>query len=353
VPSETQLPAVDGLLTRSDLLATGHSIAKLQLDSGQIPWFPGGHCDPWNHVETAMALDVVGLHDEALNAYRWLRDIQHDDGSWHQYYIGDEVEDRKFDANTTAYLAVGVWHRWLLLNDRDWLVHMWPNIDRAINWVLELQRPAGDIVWARHGDGTPFSFSLLTGSSSISHSLRAAIAIANELGHERTEWVSAAQRLTTCIRDNEGAFAPKKRWAMDWYYPVMTGVVRGHAATDRLRRGEDQFVMKGAGVRCVSNQDWVTSAETCEAALAYLAAGDRTMALNLFEWAQINRDHDGAYFTGMAFPDEVNFPGGERSAYTAAAIILAADALSDTTPAARLLWHHDALPAVEPAVAGR
>ena len=29
-----------------------------------IPWFPGGHCDPWNHVECAMALDVVGLHDE-------------------------------------------------------------------------------------------------------------------------------------------------------------------------------------------------------------------------------------------------------------------------------------------------
>ena len=27
-----------------------------------IPWFPGGHCDPWNHVETAMALDVAGLH---------------------------------------------------------------------------------------------------------------------------------------------------------------------------------------------------------------------------------------------------------------------------------------------------
>ena len=27
-----------------------------------IPWFPGGHCDPWNHVESAMALDVAGLH---------------------------------------------------------------------------------------------------------------------------------------------------------------------------------------------------------------------------------------------------------------------------------------------------
>jgi len=39
----------------------------------------------------------------------------------------------------------------------------------------------------------------------------------------------------------------------------------------------------------------------------------------------------------------VNFPGGERSAYTAAAIVLAADALSEATPASRLLWAHDAL----------
>ena len=41
---------------------TAESIASLQLDTGMIPWFPGGHCDPWNHVETAMALDVAGLH---------------------------------------------------------------------------------------------------------------------------------------------------------------------------------------------------------------------------------------------------------------------------------------------------
>ena len=30
-----------------------------------IPWFEGGHCDPWNHVEAAMALSVGGFHDEA------------------------------------------------------------------------------------------------------------------------------------------------------------------------------------------------------------------------------------------------------------------------------------------------
>lgn len=347
MPPELTLPAVDGIVTAAEIRATGESIAELQLPSGQIPWFPSGHCDPWNHVETAMALDTVGLHDEAVSAYGWLRDIQLADGAWYQYYLNDGVEQDKFDANTIAYIAVGVWHHWLLTGDRDFLEEFWPVVDSAIGWVLKLQRPAGDIVWACHSDGTPFSFSLLTGSSSISHSLKAAIAIANELDHERPTWKPAAARLAACIRDNEGAFAPKQRWAMDWYYPVMTGVLRGQAGLDRLRAGEQKFIIPDAGVRCVANQDWVTSAETCEAVLAYLAVDDITTARQLFEWAQCNRDTDGAYFTGMVFPQRVNFPGGERSAYTAAAIVLAADALSAATPASRLLWAHDALPEVE------
>lgn len=343
---ELILPEVDGVLTAADLLATGETIAALQLRSGQIPWFPGGHCDPWNHVETAMALDTVGLAANAVAAYQWLADIQLADGSWHQYYSGDEVEEAKFDANTVAYIAVGVWHHWLLTGDRTFLDAFWPTVDQAIDWVLELQRPAGDIVWARHHDGTPFSYSLLTGSSSISHSIRAAICIADELGYERPHWRDGAARVVDCIRNSPGSFAPKDRWAMDWYYPVMTGVVTGETGRRRLNAGEQKFIMPGRGVRCVADQDWVTSAETCEAAMAYLTVGDHDMAHSLFLWAQVNRDADGAYFTGMAYPNKVHFPDGERSAYTGAAVILAADALSGTTPASDLLWHHEALPEV-------
>ena len=59
---------------RSSLSA--EHLASLQTASGMIPWFPGGHCDPWNHVEAAMALDVAGFHAEAERAYEWLADIQ-------------------------------------------------------------------------------------------------------------------------------------------------------------------------------------------------------------------------------------------------------------------------------------
>jgi len=49
------LPEVPGILTSADVLATGHAIAAVQRHDGQIPWFEGGHCDPWNHVEAAMS----------------------------------------------------------------------------------------------------------------------------------------------------------------------------------------------------------------------------------------------------------------------------------------------------------
>ena len=76
------LPDLPGVLSSDDVIASAEHLASLQTSSGMIPWFPGGHCDPWNHVESAMALDVAGFHAEAERAYEWLADIQRPDGSW-------------------------------------------------------------------------------------------------------------------------------------------------------------------------------------------------------------------------------------------------------------------------------
>ena len=56
------------------------------------------------------------------------------------------------------------------------------------------------------------------------------------------------------------------------------------------------------------------------------------MALRLLTWAQALRNEDGSYWTGMVYPEEATFPSAERIAYTAGAIVLAADALSRTHP---------------------
>jgi hypothetical protein len=342
------------VVSAADLAVTVDCIAEWQLPTGMVPWFPGGHADPWNHVEAAMALDLGGRRADAERAYQWLVDIQRPDGAWHQYYLADRVEQDKLDANVCAYIAAGVWHHWLLTDDQGFVETMWPVVEQAIDFVLDLQRPRGEILWARHADGTPWSFALLTGSSSICHSLRCAIALAEHLGHERPDWELSAARLADVVAHQPEAFQPKHRWAMDWYYPVLTGVVLGEAGRARLAERFDVFIMDGKGVRCVNDRPWITVAETCECAMAHLAVGERETAERLFEWAQQFRHEDGRYWTGTVFPDNrgagapdpgdaSRFPAGERSTYTAASVVLTADALAGASPASMLFVDHDSL----------
>ena len=323
-------------LSQIDVTATGESIAAMQEPTGMILWYPGGHADPWNHTEAAMALDVAGRRSDAERAYQWLSDAQDDAGWWHHYYLADGVEDAKIDTNVCSYVAAGVWHHWLMTGDRGFLESMWPVVDRAIDFVLTMQNAGGEIIWARHADGTPWSYALLTGSSSIYHSVRCAMRIAEEVGAERPLWELGAVRLRDRSADHPDSFEPKDRWAMDWYYPVLTGAVTGDAAVARLASKYDTFVMESKGVRCVSDNPWITAAETCECAMAYLNIGDTDTAHALFSWVQNLRDDNGAYFTGMVYPDNIHFPDHEQSTYSSAAVILAADALDRCSPACGL-----------------
>jgi hypothetical protein len=339
---------VRGLATAAELRQTVDAIAEWQLPSGMVPWFPGGHADPWNHIEAAMALALGGRQADAERAYEWLVDLQRPDGAWHQYYVADgsggtKVEQDKLDANVCAYVAAGVWQHVLLFDDDGFAEGMWPVVERAIDFVLELQTQRGEILWARHADGTPWSFALLTGSSSMCHSLRCAIALAERLGHERPDWELSAARLAHVINHEPDAFAPKHRWAMDWYYPVLCGVTTGDEGRERLAARFDRFVDEGHGVKCVNDRPWITVAETCECALAHLAVGERATAERLFGWIGQYRHDDGRYWTGTVYPDEARFPAGERSTYTAASVVLAADALASASPASALFVNHDAV----------
>ena len=132
---------------------------------------------------------------------------------------------------------------------------------------------------------------------------------------------------------------------MDWYYPVLAGALSVSAAEARLRDGWERHVMEGYGVRCVSTNDWVTAAETAECVIALDAVGWTEQALELLTLTRRHRRDDGSYWTGIAYPESVTFPDRETTSYTGAAIILAADALLNWSPAAGL-FRHGLLPAV-------
>lgn len=334
---EQQMKVHSLSLTIDELSMTADSIAKLQLANGMIPWFEGGHCDPWNHVETAMALDVMGRHDNARRAYEWLRNTQRNDGAWFNYFHSDgKVEETKLDSNVCAYVGTGLWHHWLCTQDDDTLKRFWPMLESAMTWVLNMQRNDGTILWAREENEKPWDYALLTGCSSIRHALISASNVADVLGTSKPEWINAAAQIDQIIQNDLTAFEPKERWAMDWYYPVLTGALVGVEAKARLEEQWELFVMQDRGVRCVSDEPWITASETAECSLAYAAIGDIDTAQYLLNTTIEHRTADGSYLTGLVYPNKVVFPAEERSAYTGAAIILAADSLGGISPASRI-----------------
>ena len=123
---------------------------------------------------------------------------------------------------------------------------------------------------------------------------------------------------------------------MDWYYPVLAGALTGDAAKARLSDGWQAFAMEGKGIRCVSDEPWITASETAEASIAHAAIGDLSTATDLLAWTRPHRLDDGSYLTGIVYPSLVTFPPNETSAYTGAAVILAADAITGASAAANV-----------------
>jgi hypothetical protein len=331
---------VDGVLTRQQVVETAASIASMQEPDGAVPWTHGEHVDVWNHVEAAMALLVAGEVEAAEAAYAWCERNQRHDGSWAMKTVSGEVEDHSGETNMCAYLAVGVWHHWMLRRDLAFVERMWPVVRRALDFVVGMQLPFGGIAWSQewdqHGPAKVNLEALLAGSSSIYQSLRAGVALAELVSDQQPDWELAGGRLGHALREHRDQFLDKSTFSMDWYYPVLGGAVRGQAGLDLLSTRWDEFVVPGLGIHCVDTNPWVTGAETCELVMALDCLDDRERALELYADMQHLRHDDGSYWTGSVYPDGVFWPP-EQTTYTAAAVILAADELSRTSPASGIM----------------
>ena len=220
--------------------------------SGMIPWFPGGHCDPWNHVESAMALDVAGLHARGRARLRVAGRHPAAATAAGTTTTGPtaRVEEAKLDTNVCAYVATGVWHHWRCTWDRGFVDHLWPTVERALDWVLSLRRPDGTrAVGGRGRRHAPVGLRPAHRHRRAS-STRCACgrALADVVGEPRPIGAAAADAMARHRgRPTPSAFEPKERWAMDWYYPVLTGALTGEAAKARLADGWDDVRHGGQG----------------------------------------------------------------------------------------------------------
>jgi hypothetical protein len=325
-------------LTAAEVAQTTDWIASVQRRDGMVPWFRGGHADPWNHVEGAMALAAGGRWAEAERAFEWLASMQLSDGSWCAAYVPDGVLEPRRDPNGCAYVATGAWWCAELSQSTSVLEATWPMVQKAINWCLRYERPGGQIPWSVDPDGQAAPSALLAASSSLQHSLTCAARTAETLGHEpeARRWRAAAGRVAEAVVKRPDAFLPKGRWAMDWYYPVLTGAVLGGAARQMIMSRWVEMVVPGVGVRCVADNLWVTAAESAECAMAAARAGWPEEAEELLAWARHLRADDGGYWTGCVHPQCVRFPAGQESTYSAAAVVIADHVLHQRSPAAAM-----------------
>ena len=187
---------------------------------------------------------------------------------------------------------------------------MWPTVRAAIGWVLELQTPRGEVAWERDAAGRPGEFALLSGCSSILQGLRCALALAELADEPQPDWELAADLLGHVLARHPRGVRRQE--------PVRDGLVLPGARRRAARRaparncsrpGWDTFVVPGLGVRCVSDQPWVTVAETCELVLSLDACGQRERAAEVFATVRRLRHEDGSYWTGWQYVNEDALPG--------------------------------------------
>ena len=89
-------------------------ILDIQDSDGSITWEKDAKLDPWDHVESAMALTVAGELEEAKKAYEWMQSNQEEVGGWFSEYKSGAPSKRRIETNFAAYICVGIWHFYLI-----------------------------------------------------------------------------------------------------------------------------------------------------------------------------------------------------------------------------------------------
>lgn len=301
-------------------------LQSVQLESGMIPWFIGGKADPWNHSECAIALALGGRLESAKLAADWLLASQSADGSWCHFYQAKGIAEPRRDTNTCCYPIVLAA---VLDFEANGEFETLPYINMAlegIEFVLNFQNGDGSIPWAIDPSGVPYEGSLVAASASIYDSLMLASMLQEKYGLTmRRDFRGAADSLRSSVEIMGGSYKDTSNWAMDWYYPVLAGLKTGQSLTDKFL---DRFYAANWGIRCLGKGEWFTTAETAESAMAMHISGEVPLSLELFAAISKMRTADGGYLTGLVAPSGASFPLNEKSAYSAAAVLIASYVLA-------------------------
>ena len=123
-------------------------IKSIQLKSGAIPSNLDGSHDPWDHMESIMGLNFAKEKKASKLAFSWLVNNQNSDGSWNSKYKDLVVVEKNRPTHFGPYISVAALHYYKIFNDREFLEILWPTIELAINFVINIQSQNGTIPWS-------------------------------------------------------------------------------------------------------------------------------------------------------------------------------------------------------------
>ena len=296
--------------------------------------------DPWDHIEAIMGLNFLNDKESSDLAFKWLTNNQNKDGSWYAKYSNNDPIELNKPTHFGPYISVAALHYYKIFSDKDKLLELWETIDSAIDFSLNLQGSNGTIPWSVDKNNQIENDFLLTGASSILKSLECAIAISKILDFDANKkWTKAYELLAYAIKNPKGLFdktIDRSRFSMDWYYPIISGVLSDSEKDKYIKKIYKDFYIEGIGVKCVVEEPWVTVAETSEFIVSLVISNEIEEAKKLLIEVMNISDLNDIPYMGWQYEENIFWPE-EKPSWTAAALILAADSIYDFSSGSDIL----------------
>ena len=320
----------DFIFEETLFLEIAKSIRKIQLKSGAIPSNKDNSHDPWDHIESIMGLNFLKDKESADLAFDWLKNNQNADGSWYSKYLDEKPIELNKPTHYSPYISVAALHHYKIFSDKKKLSELWKTISLALDFSINLQNPNGTIPWSVDKNNKIEEDFLITGSSSILKSIECAIKISRILEEgDNNSWIRAYKSLAMAIKNPKGLFdvtMDRSRFSMDWYYPIISGALSSEEKDFYIKKILKDFYVDGLGIKCVTEEPWVTVAETSEFIITLVISNRLEEARKIFSEAMNITDENDVPYMGWQYEQNIFWPE-EKPSWTSAALILAADSI--------------------------
>jgi glucoamylase len=156
------------------------------------------YCWPRDAVYLAWTMDRCGYHDESRRFYRWCKRTQMADGLWYQnHYTDGRRHWPGIQVDQVGSILWGLHQHYLACGNREFLQEMWPTVERAAWYVLSRIDPEIGLVYSEQDLWEETGGYLAYTNAACVAGMRAAAAIAAELGQEEEArlWPECAETL--------------------------------------------------------------------------------------------------------------------------------------------------------------